>query len=63
MTKQINVPAGTDLFRVAADELNDATQWVRIAAQNGLSDPLIVEARSLVIPDPDPAATGGAPPQ
>ncbi len=42
--------AGGTLFRVAADELGDATQWVRIAQLNGLSDPMLVGVVTLKLP-------------
>jgi hypothetical protein len=51
---------GGNLFRIAADYLGDATQWVRIAQQNGnIVDPFFTGTLALVIPDPNPAATGG----
>lgn len=58
MTRPLTV-AGGDLFRVAAEHLGDATQWVRIAQLNGLSDPLLVGVVTLLLPDPDPGAGGG----
>ena len=51
--------SATTLFHVAARYLNDATQWIRIAQQNGLSDPNIGGVTTLVIPDVNPAAGGG----
>ena len=54
--------AGTDLFTVAAQELGDATQWFRIAALNGLIDPLLFGLVTLRIPDPDASQVGGLPP-
>lgn len=36
--RQVRIGGGT-LFRVALDELGDATQWNRIAVLNGLTDP------------------------
>ena len=42
--------AGGDLFRIAADELGDATQWVRIAAVNKLRDPVVSGVTVLRIP-------------
>lgn len=50
---------GGDLFRVAADELGDATQWSRIAAANGLSDPRLAGVVQLRIPLRDAQAGGG----
>ena len=51
--------AGGDLFRIAADQLNDATQWIRIAQLNHLQDPVLDGLVTLAIPDPDPNAGGG----
>lgn len=51
--------AGGNLFRLAAELLGDATQWLRIAQANGLSDPMISGLTTLTIPDPDPQAGGG----
>lgn len=60
--RTINI-AGDNLFRVAAVELADATQWIRIAELNGISDPIIGSMVSLLIPDINPDATGGIAPQ
>lgn len=55
---------GTTLYRLAAQYLGDATQWVRIAQQNGIADPVITgDPVDIVIPDKNPAATGGVPAQ
>lgn len=51
--------AGGNLFAIAAAELADATQWIRIAQLNNLSDPMLTGVVSLQLPDPDPNATGG----
>jgi len=51
--------AGGNLFRIAAEQLGDATQWVRIAQLNGLSDPMISGVQVLQIPDVNPNAGGG----
>ena len=51
--------AGGNLFRIAAEQLGDATQWVRIAALNRLSDPVLDGLTLLRIPDLDPDAGGG----
>jgi hypothetical protein len=56
--RSITVVGGT-LFRVAADELGDATQWLRIAQANGLSDPMLSGVVTLRIPARDPQAGGG----
>lgn len=55
--------AGTDLFSVAAKELGDATQWYRIAAVNGLTDPMLFGLLTLQIPAVDGGASGGLPSQ
>ena len=46
------IVTNTTLFHVAAAYLLDATQWNRIAALNGLSDPMIVGTVTLLIPQP-----------
>ncbi len=51
--------AGGNLFRVAAERLGDATQWIRIAQLNGISDPMLRGVVVLLIPDVDPNAGGG----
>ena len=51
--------AGGDLYRVALDQLGDATQWSRIAEANGLIDPVLTGIVTLQIPDTDPNAGGG----
>ena len=51
--------AGGNLFQIAAQYLGDATQWLRIAQANGLTDPMLFGVVTLVIPDPDPTAGGG----
>ena len=51
--------AGGNLFRLAAEELEDATQWIRIAQLNGLSDPELSGVSTLLLPDLDPGAGGG----
>jgi hypothetical protein len=56
--KTISV-AGGNLFRIASEQLGDATQWVRIAQLNGLSDPMIVGVFVLLIPDINSNAGGG----
>jgi nucleoid-associated protein YgaU len=53
------VVAGGNLFQIAAAELGDATQWIRIAQLNNLSDPMLDGVVTLLIPDPDPNAGGG----
>jgi len=51
--------AGGNLFQIAAAHLGDATQWVRIARLNALSDPMLSGLVTLAIPDADPNAGGG----
>lgn len=51
--------AGGNLFQVAAQQLDDATQWLRIARLNGLSDPMLYGVVTLQIPPVDAAAGGG----
>lgn len=50
---------GGNLFSIAAAELGDATQWIRIAQLNGLSDPMLQGVVTLRIPATDPTAGGG----
>ncbi len=58
MTQSVTVAGGT-LFAVAAEFLDDATQWNRIAALSGLSDPWLDGLTSLLVPDADASAGGG----
>ena len=51
--------AGGNLFRVAMVYLGDATQWIRIAQLNGLSDPMLSGTQTLRIPAVNPSAGGG----
>ncbi len=51
--------AGGNLFRLAAEHLGDATQWVRIAQLNGLSDPMLSGVVTLRLPAVDARAGGG----
>ncbi len=55
----ILVTVGGDLFRIALQQLGDATQWNRIAALNNLNDPVIQGLVTLQIPSVDVAAGGG----
>ncbi len=59
MGNQTITVAGGNLFALAAKYLNDATQWIRIAQANGLSDPVLQGVTVLVIPLVDAAAGGG----
>ena len=51
--------AGDNLFRIAAVELADATQWIRIAELNNLSDPMLAGVMTLVIPESQHGVGGG----
>jgi hypothetical protein len=51
--------AGGNLFRIAMDYLGDATQWIRIAQLNDISDPMLSGTQTLLIPDVDQSAGGG----
>jgi hypothetical protein len=51
--------AGANLFRLALVYLGDATQWNRIAALNGLWDPVVPGIRTLLIPPRDPGSGNG----
>lgn len=59
MSNQTITIAGGNLFKLAAQYLQDATQWVRIAQANNLRDPVITGLTTLVIPPADPTAGGG----
>lgn len=56
---QIITVTGGNLFQIAATELSDATQWIRIAQLNNISDPMLIGVVSLMIPDIDHDAGGG----
>ncbi len=51
--------AGGTLFHIAAAQLADATQWIRIAQLNNLSDPMLNGLVTLALPNLDPNAGGG----
>ncbi len=51
--------AGGNLFRIAAEQLGDATQWIRIAQLNSLTDPMLSGVTTLRIPSTDRSAGGG----
>jgi hypothetical protein len=51
--------AGGNLFQIAAAQLGDATQWIRIAQLNNLSDPMLTGVVTLLIPAIDANAGGG----
>jgi hypothetical protein len=50
---------GGNLFQIAAQQLNDATQWIRIAQLNGIQDPMLTGVVTLLIPDVNANAGGG----
>lgn len=51
-----------NLFALAAQYYNDATQWVLIALANGLKDPFVPGQVTLIIPA-NTTSTGGLPVQ
>ena len=51
--------AGGNMFQLAATELGDATQWIRIAQLNNLVDPWLIGTTTLRIPERDMRAGGG----
>lgn len=53
--------AGGNLYALAAAHLGDATQWIRIAQLNGLSDPVLSGLVTLKLPPVDRTAGGGVP--
>ena len=53
--------AGGTLYLLAASQLGDATQWIRIAQLNNLSDPILQGVVTLQLPPTNPTATGGLP--
>jgi nucleoid-associated protein YgaU len=58
MPTQITLVGG-DLYRLAARTYGDATQWYRIAAANGLHDPIVPGPATLIVPDPTAQPTNG----
>ncbi len=59
MRAQIVTVVGGNLFALAAVYLNDATQWIRIAQANGISDPVLTGVTTLIIPAVNQKAGGG----
>ncbi len=56
--------ADISLFHLAAQHLQDATQWWRIAVANSLTDPMLSGGpTTLAIPDVAPSDGDGLPPQ
>lgn len=51
--------AGGNLFALAAQYLGDATQWNRIAALNGLTDPILTGVNTIKLPPIDKSAGNG----
>jgi hypothetical protein len=51
--------AGGNLFQIAAAQLGDATQWIRIAQLNNLTDPMLQGVVTLLLPARDANAGGG----
>ena len=60
---QIVTVSNTTLDAVAAQYMGDASQWIRIAVQNGLTDPDIAGIVTLQIPISDTKQSGGVPQQ
>ncbi len=58
MTERITIVSG-NLFQIAAQYLGDATQWIRIAQLNRLSDPMVSGITTLALPPVDRTAGGG----
>ena len=53
------IVTGGSLFQVAAEYLGDATQWIRIAQLNALTDPMLQGLVALRLPETDATAGGG----
>lgn len=51
--------AGGNLFAIAAQYLGDAMQWNRIAALNGLTDPMLTGLTTLKLPPVNKSAGNG----
>jgi nucleoid-associated protein YgaU len=47
----ISVAVGDDLFRIATKTYGDPAAWTLIASANGLSDPIIQQDATLIVPD------------
>ncbi len=59
MNDTVIIVAGGNLFAIAAQYLRDATQWIRIAQANNLSDPVLNGVKTLLIPPVDASLGGG----
>jgi hypothetical protein len=55
--------AGGNLFAIAAAQLGDATQWIRLAQLNHLDDSQLAGLTTLLIPDVQANGGGGIAPQ
>jgi hypothetical protein len=53
------VVSGGDLYHLALQYLQDATQWNRIAQANNLLDPVLIGTVTLQIPSVNPSLGGG----
>lgn len=62
MAQTITVIGG-NLFQIASVYLGDATQAIRIAQRNGLSDYFLSGVVTLTLPAVDKGDTGGVTPQ
>ena len=51
--------AGGNLFQIAAQYLGDASQWNRIAALNGMTDPMLTGLTTLTLPPVSKSAGNG----
>ena len=51
--------AGGNLFRVALQQLGDATQWDRLASLNNLTDPWLPAGQIITLLIPPPLPTAG----
>ena len=51
--------AGGNLFRIASEQLGDATQWIRIAQLNSISDPMLAGVTILLLPEQNVNDSGG----
>ncbi len=53
------VATGGTLFQIASEYLGDATQWIRIAQLNALTDSMLQGLVTLRLPEVDATAGGG----
>ena len=63
MTARSITVVGGNLYQIAAVQLGDATQAVRIAQLNGITDYFLNGVTTLLLPAADTGAGGGVPPQ